>query len=144
MYNPYTQNLGHWIKRYHLLASQQVNDILKPYGLARSQWNVLFYVQQSDGLSQKKLQGLLHIESASLTGIVDSLIRKGWLERTTDQHDRRIKILTFTTAGKERWRTVPDPISIVNSHTLKNIPEDDIMIARQVLERAVRNLENTN
>src|SRR6266702_7470174 len=100
MNSPHDGHLGQSVKRLYYLAGHYFNDILRPYGVARSQWYVLHAMNQSPQLTQKELQITMRIESATLTPIIDSLVRKGWVERKQSGSDRRVKELHFTAGGR--------------------------------------------
>ncbi len=59
---PYDNHLAHSVKRLYHLMGQYFNDALRPYGVARSQWYMLYYLHQSGGLTQKELQRVLQVE----------------------------------------------------------------------------------
>ncbi|MCK9912261.1 MarR family transcriptional regulator, partial [Microbacteriaceae bacterium K1510] len=73
---------------------------LSKYGLTTSQVSVLAQLWQNDGQSQKDLVAILGVRPASLTGVVDGLVAKGWVERKSIDQDARIKRLFLTPAGK--------------------------------------------
>jgi DNA-binding MarR family transcriptional regulator len=139
----YTQNLGHWIKRYHLTAVRQIDALLKPYGLGRTQWFILCQLQANGQVSQRQLQTMLDIESATLTNLVVSLVGKGWVAQHVNPQDRRSKFLSLTPQGAKHLKQIPDPIEVVKAHALRGIPAADIKIAKRVIEQAVDNLQNS-
>lgn len=138
-------NLGHWVKRLNIAMTQNVNRILQPYGLTHSQWQVLYYVANTDNeiTTQKDLLAKLYLESATLTKLVDTLVRKGWLTREENTIDRRVNTLKLTSAGKRNWQKLPDPIQQGRAVLLKGIDPKDVEQARRVLERAFNNLKAT-
>jgi DNA-binding MarR family transcriptional regulator len=134
--------LSYRAKRLYLLICQRIDDALKPHGLGRSQWQVIARVARSGTLAQRELQQAMQIESATLTGIVDTLVAKGWLERAGSTSDRRVKMLLLTPAGRERMESIPDPYQVVEHRMLEAIPDDDRAQAQRVLEAMIRNLED--
>ena len=140
--SPDEGNLGHTVKRLYHLMGQYFNTILRPYGVASSQWYVLYALSQSPQLTQKELQAAMQVESATLTGMVDSLVRNGWVERKQSAGDRRVKELHFTPAGRELWENLPDPILAVRTQMLKGISAEDEKVARRILEKAIQNFES--
>lgn len=139
--NDYTQNLGYWIKQYSKLANQAMEDALRPYNIGRTQWYILYHIYHSRTLSQKDLQTQLQVESATLTKILSSLIRKNLVTQTQSKKDRRSKLLVLSPEGEEMWKSLPDPIDEVKARALKGIEAKDIEMARLVLQAAVHNLE---
>jgi DNA-binding MarR family transcriptional regulator len=133
--------LSYRVKRVYMLISQRLNDALKPYGLARSQWQVLSRVSSAGTLSQKDLQRSMQVESATLTGIIDVLTAKGWVERLESPEDRRCRVLRLTPEGDTLMASIADPYELVEANMLGDIPEKDRTHARRVLESMIRNLE---
>ena len=139
--NDYEKSLGHWVKRFYRLSVREMDSLLSPYGLGRTQWYVLYHVNEAGTLPQRALQSILEVESATLTPLVGALIKKGWLRQQPVPGDRRGKILTLTPAGSKHFRAVPNPIFTGRRKALAGIDPADIENACKTLKRAVRNLE---
>jgi DNA-binding MarR family transcriptional regulator len=50
------------------------------------------------------------VSSPTMSSVVDSLVRCGWVERTTDPRDRRAVVLTLTDAGLRELRRAEDAL----------------------------------
>jgi len=137
----YDNHLGHSVKRLYLLMGQHFNDVLRPYGVARSQWYMINYIYHSAGLTQKDLQDVMQVKSATLTGALNALEQKGWVTRQQSETDHRIKELRLTPAGQKLWETLPDPIIAIRTQMLKGISAEEEQIAREILDKAIHNLE---
>jgi DNA-binding MarR family transcriptional regulator len=122
----------------------RINEVLRPYGLARSQWEVLYRIVNAEGITQKDLQSVMNVESGTLTGIVDSLVKKGWLTRQEHPHDRRIKLLKMNLESQKRWSNIPNPIHLLRPHMMKGISEEEETFAIKLLQNAVMNLNSAN
>jgi len=138
--NDHSSNIGYWVKRYAILANQTVDGALKQFGIGRSQWYVLFHLQNETYLPQQHLQELLEIESATLTNLVASLVKKGLVAQQIDSANRRYKIVRLTARGQTLWQQLPDPIKAAREIALRDIAPERIAIAREVLEEATKNL----
>lgn len=137
----YEKSLGHWVKRFYLLSAREIDSVLGPYGLGRTQWYVLHHVNALGRLPQRELQSILGVESATLTPLVAALVQKGWLAQQPSPDDRRTKILTLTKAGARHFLSVPNPILLARQKAFAGIDAMEIERARRVLQQAVRNLE---
>jgi MarR family transcriptional regulator, lower aerobic nicotinate degradation pathway regulator len=134
--------LSYRVKRLYLLISQRINDALKPHGLARSQWQVLTRVSRAGTLAQKDLHRAMQVEPATLTGIVDVLVAKGWIERVGCAEDKRCRTLQLSPEGVALVATVPDPYEIVETRMLAGVPAEDRARVEATLEVMIRNLED--
>jgi DNA-binding MarR family transcriptional regulator len=134
--------LSYRVRRLYLLMTQRIDDVLKPHGLARTQWQVLSRVERAGTLSQKDLQCALKIESATLTGVVDVLASKGWLERLGSPDDKRLRVLRLTPAGEERLAQIPDPYIALEERMLRDVTDKNRAHVLKTLETMICNLED--
>lgn len=134
--------LSYRVKRLYLLISQRVDDALKPDGLGRSQWQVLMRVSRADTLAQKDLQQAMQVEPATLTGIVDALVAKGWLERSGSTDDKRCRVLGLAPEGRALLEAVPDPYGIVEKRMLAGVTGAERAEVEKTLEHMIHNLED--
>lgn len=134
------QQLGHWVRRLNHALIQSISEALKPYNLGHSQWQVLRIIKEEKKISIKKLRAQLNVESGTLTGVIDALIRKGWVLREEDPTDRRIKQISMTDTGKSKWAELPDPKVLVHQKLINNIPSEDIEMTVKVIRQAYANL----
>jgi len=133
---------SHAVKRLYLLISQRIDDVLKPHGLGRTQWQVLFRVHRVGTLGQKDLQQAMRVEPATLTCVIDALCTKGLLERSDSETDRRCKFLRLTPAGKALIGHIPDAYGIVEARMAAGIGEQERELVQATLERMIANLED--
>ncbi len=137
----YGDHLALSVTRLYHRMGQYFNDVLRPYGVARSQWYILYYIHHSGGVTQKALQDILEVESATLTGAINALEQKGWVVRRQNAADRRVKELYLTPAGEKLWDTLPDPILAVRARMLQDIHPDEEELARKIIDKAIHNFE---
>ena len=74
---------------------------MEPMGLTRSQWNVVVYVAREPGIAQSRLADKLSIGRMAVTGLIDRLEEKGFLERRDDASDRRVKRIYISDSAEE-------------------------------------------
>lgn len=137
----YDNHLGHSVKRLYRLMELQFNDVLRPYGIAQSQWYLLYYLNHVTCATQKELQTALGVEAATITAVVTALENKGWIARNQSTADRRAKEITLTPEGKLLWQKLPDPIAAVRERMLGSISPQDEQQARAVLDKIIANFE---
>jgi len=133
-------NLGHLVKVINHDTTVKMNRLLKPFGLTRSSWSVLYQVNRAGRVSQKALQEDLGIESGSMAIVVDGLVRKGWLGRTSSEKDRRVNNLELTPKGAARWKNVPDIASVMSKEIMRGVTEEEEKLAVAILKKCSSNL----
>ncbi|MDW8799790.1 MarR family transcriptional regulator [Clostridium sp. A1-XYC3] len=93
--------VGHWIKIINRNMINIHNQKLEKYGFTVSQLSVLSRLWRQDGLTQKEIAKKLKIKPPSLTGLIDTLVTKGWVVRREDKVDARINRIYLTEEGQE-------------------------------------------
>lgn len=86
------------------LLSKEGDRLMRPLGLTDSQFNALALLryQSEDGsLDQSTLGRMLVVNRSNVTGLIDRLEKAGWVERTSDRDDRRVKWVRLTAAGRK-------------------------------------------
>lgn len=142
--SPYGNDMMYAIKRFYHEMEKALNRLLKPFSLSYGQWYVLLIIHSKGKLPQKELQEIMEIESATVSRIIDSLMRKGWLFREEMPEDRRIKELNFTDEGKRRWSKLPDLISVGKDIMYKGIDQTKIDTTLEVLLEVTKRFQSTN
>jgi MarR family transcriptional regulator, organic hydroperoxide resistance regulator len=135
------QNIVKNIKRLYLLMNKHIEGELKKYGLARSQFQVIYFVHQHKKLTQKKLHQIMQVKPATLTVIIDGLVKKGLLTRSENVSDKRSKVIHLTEKGDNLRKKIPSLPEIIESRMFKNIQAKNKEIAQEIIEQMIQNLE---
>ncbi len=81
---------------------KHISDLLRPFELSPAGGLVLSTLADSDlPLSPNKIAERLIISRASVTGLLDSLERRGYVQRTPHGSDRRMLVIELTDAGRK-------------------------------------------
>ncbi|MGN6126348.1 MAG: MarR family winged helix-turn-helix transcriptional regulator [Humibacter sp.] len=134
-------SVGTWAKRYYYANRAAVEAVLRPQGIGSTQWALLYELDANGPTSQRDLGRTLHLERASISGIVATLIRKGLIEQTPSATDQRHRLITLTEAGRTLWNSLPDPFAEVRAVALAGLDTDDIATAIRVLQKATEHVE---
>lgn len=93
---------GAWIKMalvyqrtYRILAAR-----LKPLGLTVAQFDALANLYVGDGIRQQELAARLLVTKGNVTGLVNRLVERSWVERRDDPDDRRAHRVVLTRGGR--------------------------------------------
>ncbi len=87
---------------------QHFSARMAEFGLSLAAFNTLMILASSEGggCTQRDLSKLLLVSRANVTGLVDSLIHKGLVSRTTDRADRRVCHVRITAEGRRRLKAL--------------------------------------
>lgn len=85
--------------------------ITEKYGFTPLQLHILELLAH-EPMRMSKLCDCLACDASNVTGIVDRLSKRGWIERTDHPEDRRIKVVSLTQKGRdERDRVLPQIVA---------------------------------
>ncbi|HEY1844974.1 MAG TPA: MarR family transcriptional regulator [Buttiauxella sp.] len=110
-------------------------------GLTQSGWTVLMQLHQTgDNVSVSELAQTQGIELPPLMRTLGQLEAQGYLLRTTSPYDKRIRLLTLTSAGKEILEKISQVVEIYQSRVSQNISALDMEQFSETLNNIARNL----
>lgn len=87
-------------------------------------------------LAMSELAGVLGCDNSNVTGIVDRLEYRGLVERGPAEHDRRVKLLALTDAGRELRELLSDRL-YAPPEELARLSTTDQRALRDLLQRAL-------
>ena len=98
------------IRRLVRAVYLDTSKMSRQYGITGSQSMVLRSLLHNGPLSSADLSRKLYVTPSNITGVIDRLEKKGFVERIQKAGDRRISLITLTEAGAEFSKSLPDPI----------------------------------
>ncbi|MFW8745050.1 MarR family winged helix-turn-helix transcriptional regulator [Mesorhizobium japonicum] len=134
-------SLGAWAKRYYYANRLAVETLLRAHGIGSTQWLVLRHLAVAGPTAQRDLGRVIDVERAALSGIVSTLVRKGFVEQTISTADQRQRELVLTSSGRELLDGLPDPFAAVRQVALAGIDPADVDAAIRVLQRAIAQVQ---
>ncbi|WP_323780388.1 MarR family winged helix-turn-helix transcriptional regulator [Thalassovita sp.] len=93
--------VGHLFRRTHQIASAVFFEEMNKQGLDITpfQFAALSAVQLNPGADQASVAAWTACDRATLGGVVDRLVEKGYITRTVSEKDRRSRVLNLTESG---------------------------------------------
>jgi DNA-binding MarR family transcriptional regulator len=136
------ESVGAWAKRYYFANRAVIESVLRPYDLGSTQWYVLYQLTTDGPTMQRDLGHLLHLERATLSAVVATLVRKGFVDQMPDAADQRQRVLRITSAGMNLWADLPDPVALIQKVAYEGSDGADLATAIRVLQAATRRLND--
>lgn len=129
--------------RYVVLALQrqgarQLNLLLAEHGLTASQAEVLSVVGTYGPVTIKEVGAKLICESGSPSRLVNGLIDRGLIVRSSLPHDKRASLLALSPSGRDLLEKVREVEGVCEAQLLEEIPGDQVIEVTRVLRRCVR------
>ncbi|AYN04748.1 MarR family winged helix-turn-helix transcriptional regulator [Flavobacterium sp. 140616W15] len=128
------------IKEYRKISqkniSQIVNDITVDQAL------VLMIINKNSDYSQKEIAELIFKDNASITRIIELMVKKEYLTRKMNELDRRKFNLQITEKGKKTIELLTPAIYKNRQIALEGLSENEIELLDKVLTKIISNCKN--
>ena len=117
--------LGFLLHDVARLLRRRFEQNARDLGLTRSQWQVLAYLAQNEGIRQSALADILDIEPITLVRLLDKLESLGLVERRAHPHDRRVWLLHLTDKARPALEQMRRIGALTREEALSGIAEGD-------------------
>src|SRR5271154_2073283 len=99
---PSVEILLNLVYTYDVVSAHMANKT-SPYGITKAGFSVLMILSRSESKAckQNEISQLMLVSRANITGLVDSLVRLGLVERANDPQDRRINRVKILPKGEK-------------------------------------------
>ena len=134
------RSLSFLVRQAHRAFVARLTDQLVPHDVSAAEWAVLRMLWLEEGLTQVALAGRMRVRKASLTSVLSTLERKGFLRRTQRGEDRRKYHLFLTRHGRALETELLPIGAAINRRALAGVDPEDADVAVRVLERVIANL----
>ncbi len=134
-------NLDHCIN-YLLTGAQhkvfqEMKKELEQYDLTPIQYGVLKCIWQLDLHTPKEIADYLGIENSTISGILDRMEKKDFIEREIDRDDRRFIYVNLTEQSKSLEAPVNKTVENVNHAVLKDFTKEEAELLRNMLKKLI-------
>jgi DNA-binding MarR family transcriptional regulator len=132
--------LGVLLRNADMIFNRALREELARHDITFSQFQHLWQLFGSDGLTQVDLSHRIGIEAASSTAVIDQLEKRRLIRRERDTADRRRINVTLTSAGRALEKPLTACAMRVNKlarHGLSNAEIDALFTS---VNRVIRNL----
>ncbi len=111
---------GHYVRRLQQVAvALFAQEIPATLDITPVQFAALQAIRHQPDLDQATLAGLIGYDRATIGGVVDRLEAKGWVTRSLDANDRRVRLLRLTGDGTKALRAVMPAVERVQKRLME-------------------------
>ncbi len=116
--------------------NQKLMDVLKPYGISGTQYNVLRILRGAgeSGASCKNIASRMVTRDPDITRLMDRLEKRGILTRDRAKEDRRVVTHRLTEAGLELVNQLDHPIEAMHQKAMQGLKAEQLRSLIGLLE----------
>jgi MarR family transcriptional regulator for hemolysin len=127
------------IKSYRQYAQRRLTDA--GLDITIDQWLVLNTLTEQPGISQQLIAEKVFKDAASVTRIIELLVKKKLLKRTAHEDDRRRFSFELTAGGKNMMKAAQKVVANNRNVALKNVSDSSLQVTKQTLIAIANNCE---
>jgi MarR family transcriptional regulator, transcriptional regulator for hemolysin len=116
--------LIHTLHQLSRNLTNQINEVLKPFGLYSAQWAVIFVLKTKGTLTQKELCNYLSVEAPPMTRTIQRLVKQGYVQQIQGL-DKREKYIQLTENALEQYPRWEKSVNELNQSLLRGLPETE-------------------
>lgn len=135
--------LGYLVSKAHQFTKNYFAYLLKTNNLniTVEQWAVLNIVYAIPGISQSDIARMTQTDNANVMRMIDLLEKKSFINRKSDENDRRVHRIYLTSAGEEMLETVIPIAQEVNRVSGAGISPEEFELLKKMLRQIRTNIE---
>lgn len=102
---------------------------------------ILGLLSRNNGINQQEIGNKVSKDKSSITYLINALVKRGLVERTENESDRRNKQIFLTAKGQETVNTIYPWALELYGKAADNINETEISNALLLVKKMISNLE---
>jgi DNA-binding MarR family transcriptional regulator len=108
--------------------TDRVEDLLKPYGISGTQYNVLRILRGAGegGLCRNELRDRMLTRMPDMTRLLDRMEEAGLVTRSRDQDDRRMVLTRITARGRDLLGELDGPMTDLHRDQLARLTDEQL------------------
>ncbi|WP_449398963.1 MarR family winged helix-turn-helix transcriptional regulator [Chryseobacterium wanjuense] len=134
-------NIDKAIRAYRNFAQRQLKA--NGFNITIDQWLIIKAILENPGITQNEIGELVFKDSASVTRIIDLLVKSEYIVRNINSEDRRKTDLEVTESGKDIIRKVQNLIENNRETALQDVSEEELETMNSALLKISKNCLNT-
>lgn len=138
-----SNELGYYFCLIDNHMEKTMNEALRKYDLTKSQQDVLGFLHHTNKefVIQKDIEEHFHISNPTVTGLLNRLEQKGFIERIKDPRDKRSRIIVLTEKEDEFHDSIENHVRYMESK-FDDVLGDQKDILLDILKKITESFES--
>jgi DNA-binding MarR family transcriptional regulator len=122
--------IGYVLRRAQQKATSVFNTVMGEFGVTPTQFAALAKLDDVGRVSQNELGRLTAMDPATIWGVINRLMKQGYVSQSPDPDDARLVMLELTDAGRKATLSMKAVAAEVSRETLRPFTDEE---ARELL-----------
>ena len=141
---PSDDSVGYVVRDVHRAFSRSLQAKIAAHGVSMGQWFFLRALWDEDGLTQRELSQRVGMMEPTTVTALNSMERRGLVERVRNPHDRRKVNIYLTPKGRSLREVLLPCAAEVSDLATRGIEPADLALAIDLLHRMIINLGDSS
>jgi DNA-binding MarR family transcriptional regulator len=130
---------GHLIRRLHQrsLSVFMIRTQLEGFDLTPVQFAAMDAINTHPGSDQATVAQLIAFDRSTIGGVINRLVKKGWVRRDVSPNDRRARELWLSKEGRNTLTDLSPIVDSLQREVLKNLSKSERKILTNLLSKAM-------
>lgn len=128
------------IRTYRIYSQKKLRE--NGFKITVDQWLIIKVLMENPGISQQNIAEKAFKDNASVTRIIDLLVKSKYLDRKVNPKDRRTSILKVTAAGEEIINKVQDLVLQNRKMAQTGITIEELENLNTTLKKIIKNCQS--
>lgn len=125
------------ITRTYAVLTDEAERLMQQYGLTGVLYNVLRILRGAgEPVTCSTISKRMLTRVPDVTRLIDRLCAKELVERHRTEEDRRLVLVTLTTAGRDLLTRMDGPVEALHCHQLGHMAADELQLLNALLVKA--------
>ncbi|MFH6942778.1 MarR family winged helix-turn-helix transcriptional regulator [Flavobacterium sp. FlaQc-50] len=129
------------IKEYRKISQKKISKIVTD--ITVDQCLVLIILNKNSDYSQKEIANLIFKDNASITRIIELMVKKDYLKREINEFDRRKFNLKITEKGQNTIELLSPVITHNRETALNGLTNNEIELLDKILNKIISNCKTS-
>ncbi|WP_299354163.1 MarR family transcriptional regulator [uncultured Shimia sp.] len=136
---------GHLIRRLNQISTQTFSKHIQNAGhdLTSVQFAAMEAIAMFPGIDQAGVAAKIAYDRATIGGVIDRLVKKGFVARTVSKQDRRAREVRLTSQGEALLRDIHPLVEALQADILENLTPQERAMFMKLATKAVNLTRNT-
>ncbi len=127
------------IRSYRTFAQKRLKE--NGFKITIDQWLILKVMLENSGISQQEIAERVFKDNASVTRMIELLVKSGYLERKVHPEDRRKSNLKITKVGKKVIADVQNLVLDNRKIALNGVSKEHLEVLQKALTIIIKNCQ---
>lgn len=134
------KSLENSIVRYVFSNIKETDGMPPP---SQMQVKITEYLIENQGkdIYQKDLEDILKVRRASVSGVLQTMEKRGFIKKVTSKEDARANKIVLSEKAIEKQKEMDEKFNILEEKLTKNIDKENLELFRKIIQQMKNNIE---